>query len=171
MNTTKWKLYKPADTDESVLYLQDENGADWYESQKDFASKRVKVVYDDSGVIRAFSYDVSELFPLDLYVAELARKPAQLAIDGRWIFDGEKALERTLTQEEQQAAAEAEKASLARKAAEAIAPLQDAADLGMATDEESELLLAWKKYRVLLNRVDTSRADNVDWPEVPGDVA
>ncbi|EHH6603082.1 tail fiber assembly protein [Escherichia coli] len=38
------------------------------------------------------------------------------------------------------------------------APLLDAVELGIATDEETSLLAAWKKYRVLLNRVDKSTA-------------
>ncbi|EAB6845036.1 tail fiber assembly protein [Salmonella enterica subsp. enterica] len=41
-------------------------------------------------------------------------------------------------------------------ASEKIAPLQDAVDLGEATDDEKARLLAWKKYRVQVNRVDTS---------------
>ncbi|MBZ3682991.1 tail fiber assembly protein, partial [Providencia rettgeri] len=52
-------------------------------------------------------------------------------------------------------------------AANAIAPLQDAVDLGMATDEEKAKLTAWKTYRVLLNRVDTSLAPDIDWPQKP----
>lgn len=61
--------------------------------------------------------------------------------------------------------------SLMAYATSAIAPLQDAEDLGMQTDDEAAMLKAWKKYRVQLNRVDTSRAGAIDWPEVPGDVA
>ncbi|EOF5167250.1 tail fiber assembly protein, partial [Salmonella enterica] len=45
-----------------------------------------------------------------------------------------------------------------------IAPLQDAVDLDEATDEEKARLLAWRKYRVLVNRVDTS---NPVWPDKP----
>ncbi|ENY9400323.1 tail fiber assembly protein [Salmonella enterica] len=45
-----------------------------------------------------------------------------------------------------------------------IAPLQDAVDLGIATNDEKAQLDEWKKYRVLVNRVDTS---NPDWPEKP----
>ncbi len=41
---------------------------------------------------------------------------------------------------------------------------QDAADLEIATEEETSLLEAWKKYRVLLNRVDTSTAPDIEWP-------
>ncbi|KIE64605.1 tail fiber assembly protein [Escherichia coli] len=29
------------------------------------------------------------------------------------------------------------------------------------------MLEAWKKYRVLLNRVDTSTAPDIEWPEIP----
>lgn len=49
-----------------------------------------------------------------------------------------------------------------------MAPLQDAVDLNMATDAEKAALLAWKKYRVLLNRVDISDAPDIDWPKPLG---
>lgn len=65
------------------------------------------------------------------------------------------------------AAAENLKAKLLKLAGEAIAPLQDAVDLGIATDAEAALLLEWKKYRVLLNRVDTSNAPDIEWPVAP----
>ncbi|EGB7862196.1 tail fiber assembly protein, partial [Salmonella enterica] len=40
---------------------------------------------------------------------------------------------------------------------------QDAIDPRIATDDEKAHLDEWKKYRVLVNRVDTS---NPDWPEM-----
>ena len=46
----------------------------------------------------------------------------------------------------------------------AIAPLQDAVDMDMATDDETVRLQEWKKYRVLLSRVDSSAPD---WPLSP----
>ncbi|EPQ7147778.1 tail fiber assembly protein [Enterobacter hormaechei] len=49
----------------------------------------------------------------------------------------------------------------------ALLPLQDAVDLGIATESESAMLIEWKKYRVLLNRVDTSKAPDIEWPEKP----
>ncbi|ENE0102916.1 tail fiber assembly protein [Escherichia albertii] len=48
-----------------------------------------------------------------------------------------------------------------------MAPLQEAVDLDIATEEETSLLEVWKKYRVLLNRVDTSVAPDIEWPAVP----
>ncbi|MGS5187697.1 tail fiber assembly protein, partial [Escherichia coli] len=50
---------------------------------------------------------------------------------------------------------------------EHIAPLQDAVDLEIATEEEKSLLAAWKTYRVLLNRVDTSLSPDIEWPSQP----
>ncbi len=63
--------------------------------------------------------------------------------------------------------AEQQKQSLLAEATEAIAPLQDAIDLDIATEEETASLKEWKKYRVLLNRVDTSTAPDIDWPVKP----
>ncbi|EAA3500276.1 tail fiber assembly protein [Salmonella enterica] len=60
--------------------------------------------------------------------------------------------------------AEGTKSRLLQMASEKIAPLQDAVDLGEATDDEKARLLAWRKYRVQVNRVDTS---DPDWPEKP----
>lgn len=45
-----------------------------------------------------------------------------------------------------------------------IATMQDAVDLNMATDEETANLQAWKKYRVLLSRVDVITPV---WPPLP----
>lgn len=50
-----------------------------------------------------------------------------------------------------------------------IAPLQDAADLGKATDAEASLLLSWKQYRVDLSRIEQQSGfpTVIDWPESP----
>ncbi|WP_272684628.1 tail fiber assembly protein [Providencia sp. PROV130] len=71
------------------------------------------------------------------------------------------------TQTELIAEAEYQKQALLTEATAAIAPLQDAVDLGIATDEERGQLKKWKNYRVLINRVDTSIAPNINWPEKP----
>ncbi|EAA0492810.1 tail fiber assembly protein [Salmonella enterica subsp. enterica] len=60
--------------------------------------------------------------------------------------------------------AEVTKRRLLQMASEKIAPLQDAVDLGIATDDEKARLDEWKKYRVLVNRMDTAAPD---WPERP----
>jgi hypothetical protein len=45
--------------------------------------------------------------------------------------------------------------------------LQDAIDAEIATDKEKTLYAEWKKYRVLLNRIDVDAAPAITWPEKP----
>lgn len=71
------------------------------------------------------------------------------------------------THDERVKAAVLEKESLRVKANAAIAPLQYAVDLDMATSYEAASFSAWRKYSVLLNRVDTSSPDDIEWPDVP----
>lgn len=61
----------------------------------------------------------------------------------------------------------AQKTSLMDAASERISVLQDAVDLEMATAEETAELPLWKKYRVLLSRVDANTSDDVVWPLMP----
>ena len=58
------------------------------------------------------------------------------------------------------------KNSLISEANEKIAILQDIIDLDMCESNESEQLKQWKKYRILLTRVDASDV-NVVFPEKP----
>ncbi|MBC8949615.1 tail fiber assembly protein [Xenorhabdus sp. TS4] len=71
------------------------------------------------------------------------------------------------TPEQLQQNAEHEKRYRMTQATNSIAPLQYAVDLKMATNAELASLTAWKKYCVLLNRVDCSTAPNIDWPKAP----
>ncbi|USR64918.1 tail fiber assembly protein [Providencia stuartii] len=65
------------------------------------------------------------------------------------------------------AEADQQKQSLLVEANNAIAPLQYAENLGIATAEESTSLVDWQKYSVYLNRVDTSLVPDIDWPVKP----
>jgi len=75
------------------------------------------------------------------------------------------------TEEELIAQAENQKAALMLSASNAIAPLQDAVDLGEATEDEQKRLLSWRKYRVLLSRINPEDAPEIAWPEAVEDVA
>lgn len=50
-----------------------------------------------------------------------------------------------------------------------IGPLQDALDLQDATESEKDLLTAWKKYRVALNRIELQEGfpKSIIWPKSP----
>ncbi|WP_038260426.1 tail fiber assembly protein [Xenorhabdus cabanillasii] len=71
------------------------------------------------------------------------------------------------TPEQLKQQAESQKRYRRSQATNAIAPLQYAVDLKMATDRERDSLTEWKRYCVLLNRVDCSAAPDIDWPTAP----
>ncbi|MGJ3439207.1 tail fiber assembly protein [Pseudomonas sp. Je.1.5.c] len=50
-----------------------------------------------------------------------------------------------------------------------IPPLQDAVDLCLAAEDELAQLLAWKRYRVALSRIELQRGfpETIDWPVSP----
>ena len=79
----------------------------------------------------------------------------------KWVTDTESQKASLIVQ------AEYEKAQRLEEANKAITDLQDAIDVGLALDGDVEKLQEWKKYRVLLNRVDTSLAPDIDWPQKP----
>nr|WP_313449672.1 tail fiber assembly protein [Atlantibacter hermannii] len=91
-----------------------------------------------------------------------------------WLYDGKKFTAPEPTQEEIEQQNESKrvnnvstKSNLMAEATNTVAILQDAVDFEMATDEEVRLLPLWKKYRVLLSRVDADTADDIKWPEQP----
>lgn len=63
--------------------------------------------------------------------------------------------------------AEGTQRQLLAEAREKIAILQDAVDLGMATEDEKFQLIEWKKYRVLLTRIKPEDAPEIEWPVKP----
>jgi hypothetical protein len=107
---------------------------------------------------------VSELGPL---LESLTRTPPTTPYDvwvaGGWVTDNE-ALAAA-------AAAEVttERDERLRYAATRIAPLQDAVDLGVASDAEVERLRLWKVYRVQLSRIEQQEGFplSVEWPAAP----
>ena len=66
--------------------------------------------------------------------------------------------------QDEQAQVTAKLSGLISNANDQIACLSDAVELGMATDDEANNLVLWKKYRVLLSRVDPAAPV---WPEFP----
>lgn len=150
---------------DNVLYLQDENGVDWYDSQSKFDETKIKILVDKENVIVSASKDITMLVPFNLSVYEVDDKNVSDEIgNGKWMYVNGAVVERTYSESEIIEQNKVQKASLLQHAAEAIAPLQDAVDLDMATEAEKQLLADWKIYRVLVNRVDCSKPV---WPEMP----
>ncbi|NHB91927.1 phage tail protein [Photorhabdus cinerea] len=63
--------------------------------------------------------------------------------------------------------AEKQQVALLRQANETVTLLQHGVDTELASEKEKLLLIDWKKYLVLLSRVDISSAPDISWPEKP----
>ncbi len=169
MITEIFTPYTPKEGIPYVQYLKDDKGNDWYKTQKKFTEETIKFTFNKAGIITSLSKDISSLFPIYLSVAELDPNniPEGLDISGRWFFNGKKVIPRIYTLEEKIRITENHKIEKMAIINMTIQPLQDAIDLDIATDKEIEQLITWKKYRVLLSRVDTSQPDRIQWPETP----
>lgn len=164
--------YRPKDAMQGTAYLQSEDGKDWYIIRGSLTDPdKLKIAFQADGIIRQQGFNAEGMFPENLSVTEIDKKnvpknfPEQA--DGNWVFDGKKIAPRIIPESELIAQAEETRTILMGEASQKITPLQDASDLDIATDEEAAKLKAWKKYRVLLSRVDVSKAPDVDWPPKP----
>ncbi|WP_391529918.1 tail fiber assembly protein [Photorhabdus akhurstii] len=78
----------------------------------------------------------------------------------KWVTDKEAIKDSKIEQAEQPCG------TLCTQANETIMLLQYAVDTELASEKEQALLLEWKKYLVLLNRVDASLVPDIKWPEM-----
>ncbi|BDY73225.1 tail fiber assembly protein [Escherichia coli] len=150
----------------NIVWLWSDDGKNWYEEQKNFQPDTLKMAYDENGIIRCIEKDVSMLNPDGLSVVELPNITANRRADisGNWMFKDDTVIKRVYTDAERQQQAEVRKSTLLAEAEALIQPLERAARLNMATDEERSRLEAWERYSVLVSRVDPA---NPEWPELP----
>jgi len=173
-NIKNFKRYHPDIVDKKwlehavgAIFLISEDGQDWYECQKSFQPDTMKIEYEADGVIRSMGYDISGFCPEGCSIAEVSEWPKEIAPNRKWCFIDGEVVPRIYTADELREQATYKRDYLLEQAGKFIAPLQDAVDIEIATEAEKAALLAWKKYRVLLNRVDISTAPKSNWPEAP----
>ncbi|HGJ5866561.1 tail fiber assembly protein [Arsenophonus nasoniae] len=173
-NLKNFQRYHPESSDKKalesamgVIFLISEDGQDWYECQKNFQLDTMKVEYEADGVIRSMGYDISGFCPEGCSVAEVSEWPKEAAPNRKWCFVDAQVVPRIYTADELRGKTTHKKNYLLEQATKMIAPLQDAVDLNVATEAEKAALVAWKKYRVLLNRLDISNASDIEWPIPP----
>ena len=143
-----------------VMFLQSDDGKDWYECQKLFGEDTLKVVYDTSGYITSSAIDVSTLWPAGMSVAEfsLGEVPEGFNQDGHWVYADGKIVPMPVDPK-------LIRNNLLNQAVVAIAPLEDAVEYKVATDAEIAKLKEWKLYRLALSRLDLT--SEFTWPTQP----
>lgn len=80
---------------------------------------------------------------------------------GRWLTD------EALKKAAEVTAAQLTKEALMQVAGDTLTPLRDAVDLLLASADERARYDAWRRYRVMLMRVETAQAPDIVWPETP----
>lgn len=151
----------------NAIFLISINGEDWYRIQSSFSRDTVKIMYDEEMIIRAITKDVTLLYPEGCSVVELESISDNVTIDGSWQFMNNRVVLRELSYQELTQQALKKKQLLLNNADRIISPLRDAIELDIATQEEKSRYMAWKKYNVMVNRVDLSDVENINWPECP----
>ncbi|NBD83528.1 tail fiber assembly protein [Citrobacter werkmanii] len=173
----KFTPYIPDTTDrpkiidgQNVLFLKDDKGNDWYDVIKLFdESKTLKVGFDDDGRVRTFTTNIHAFFPANLSVVELSATKANLRVTlgDDWFYkDGKLQQIR-----DHLANAEAERNNRMADVTARIDWLEDAQKDGDISADEEKELATLRAYRTELRRLDLTGAPDIDWPEVPGDVA
>ncbi|GKX62294.1 tail assembly protein [Pragia fontium] len=105
-------------------------------------------------------------------MSELGPIPAELTLlkpmaiydkwhDDRWVTD------KNAEHQAEVDTAKIEKQQRDEQAKDEIVRLSDAIEFGIELDDDRDRLTAWRKYRILLNRVDIETAPNIQWPEQP----
>ncbi|EHU9797130.1 tail fiber assembly protein [Escherichia coli] len=129
-------------------------------------------IIKDGVVINTFLWDGEGVYQHEEGTTLVEYDDSNIAGAG-YLYDGKSFSRPPLTDEEQAIidkqnieSVSAMKQRLIDEATLNISILQDAIDMEMATDDEKASLSSWKKYRVLLNRVDAS-GKNISWPSMP----
>lgn len=119
---------------------------------------RGKTVYDtDTGE----SIFIEKLGALPVNTVSIATTGEFVKWDGKkWVHDSDAEKANAVRTANEQ------KITYINEATKVINTLQDAIELEMATNQEREKLIEWKKYRVLLMRVNT---EHPDFPVQPHD--
>jgi len=152
-----------------IAFLQTDSENDWYDSQAQFSSDTLKVVYDASGIICSSDSDASRLWPLNLSVAEIATAdvPDGFAVNRKWMYSDGSIIARVYTSAELLAQAENTRTDLISSARETMNEWQNDLALGDISDSDKALLTTWNTYVKALKALDLSTAPDITWPDVP----
>lgn len=155
--------------DMAIVFYTDEDGNDWYESQKLFSANTLKIMYDNKGNVIASAWDISMLAPDNLSVTEVrkAAVPVNFFDSGtRWVFNGKKIVPFEYTNDELRELAENKRAELLIVANDKIIPLQARLSVGrQLTAEQLNALNNLLDYIDELEACDPM-AEGFTWPEL-----
>lgn len=155
------------------LFLQSENGVDWYECQSLFSDNTIKLEYDSNGIIyrvvdkpvpeRGNTLAVSMLWPNNASVAEVESLPEGFRTDGTWVYsDGQ------VIQSADYVVAKNRRSQIRRAdyAAAMLSMLQASESTGTSQDGDADYIRSLQEYLSDLRHM-TLTVSEPAWPTLP----
>nr|DAH48992.1 MAG TPA: tail fiber assembly protein [Caudoviricetes sp.] len=147
------------------LYFHDEKGRDWYET---LIGWKGAVSLDSGGIVIAYEEDVSYMGMEEgrnVYEVEPLNVPDDVL--GNYKYENGVFYD---VRPDAAALADQKRKQLIEDAGLAISILQDAVELGEATEGDKELLRLWKTYRLRLSRISIAAEPEIEWPKPPSNI-
>ena len=152
-----------------VVWFFCEDGKNWYEEQKNFASDTIKAAYNDSGRVVWVGKDVTGIEPTNVSIIEFPDITAnrRITVPGYWFYrSGEFVFDYKLK-------AEDERDALLKQVSIMTSEWEKDLLLGLISDEDREKLKAYRIYAKSLQAMDFSPITDktsynaIEWPVSP----
>ncbi|MWM94396.1 tail fiber assembly protein [Escherichia coli] len=153
----------------SIVWLFSEDGKNWYEEQKNFASDTIKVAYNEKGRVVWVGKDVTGIEPTNVSIIELPDITAnrRITAPGFWFYRNDEFVF------DYKLKAEDERDALLQRVSIMTSEWEKDLLLGLISDEDREKLKAYRIYAKSLQAMDFSPiADKtsynaIEWPVSP----
>ncbi|EQC0842315.1 tail fiber assembly protein [Escherichia coli] len=153
----------------SIVWLFSEDGKNWYEEQKNFASDTIKVAYNERGRVVWIGKDVTGIEPTNVSIIELPdiTTNRRITAPGYWFYRNDEFVF------DYKLKAEDERDALLKQVSIMTSEWEKDLLLGLISDEDREKLKAYRIYAKSLQAMDFSTiADKtsynaIEWPVSP----
>ncbi|WP_252991655.1 tail fiber assembly protein [Shigella boydii] len=152
-----------------VTWLFSEDGKNWYEEQKNFASDTIKMVYTGDGRVVWVGKDVTGIEPRNASVIEVPDITAnrRITAPGYWFYRNDEFVF------DYRLKAEDERDALLAQVSARTGEWEEDLLLGLISDEDREKLKAYRIYAKSLQAMDFSAITDkssynaIEWPVSP----
>lgn len=153
----------------SIVWIFSEDGKNWYEEQKNFASDTIKVAYNERGRVVWVGKDVTGIEPTNVSIIELPdiTTNRRITAPGYWFYRNDEFVF------DYKLKAEDERDALLQRVSIMTSEWEKDLLLGLISDEDREKLKAYRIYAKSLQALDFSAItdkttyNNISWPEQP----
>ncbi|EFE5032249.1 tail fiber assembly protein [Escherichia coli] len=153
----------------SIVWLFSEDGKNWYEEQKNFASDTIKVAYNERGRVVWVGKDVTGIEPTNVSIIELPdiTTNRRITAPGYWFYRNDEFVF------DYKLKAEDERDALLKQVSIMTSEWEKDLLLGLISDEDREKLKAYRIYAKSLQAMDfniitdKTSYNAIEWPVSP----